>query len=92
MARYRRQDQIERRVAERLEAGGTRWDVDLIAKRATGVPGYRMTLAFLESEGSAGAFVELDPAPSREDAEERAGELAADPGHLRALLEAERGS
>lgn len=91
MARYRRQDQIEEPVAEGLEADGVRWNVDLIAKRATGVRGYRMTLSFLEVDGEGSAFVELDPAPSREAAAERAWELRAAPARIRALLIAQRG-
>lgn len=90
MARYRRRDQLEIRVAEALEAAASRWSADLIAKRATGVPGYRMTLAFLELCGDGSAFVELEPAPSREVVEERGQALAADPARLRELLEAER--
>jgi hypothetical protein len=89
MARYRRGDQIERRVTDALEASGSRWSVDLIAKRATGVPGYRMTLAFLEVDGARSAFVELDPEPTREGAEARGAALASDSAQLRSLLEAE---
>lgn len=89
MARYRRRDQIEIRLTESLDAASSRWSADLIAKRATGVSGYRMTLAFLELEGDGSAFVELDPAPSREEAEERGEALRADPDRLRSLLEGE---
>ena len=92
MARYRRQDQIEETVAGALEAAGSRWSVDLIAKRATGVRGYRVTLAFLEADGGRSAFVELDPAPAREAASALAAELRGDPDRLRRLLEAELGS
>jgi hypothetical protein len=91
MARYRRRDQIEIRVADALDAAGSRWSADLIAKRATGVPGYRMTLAFLELEGDGSAFVEIDPAPSREEAEARGEALAADPVRLARLLQTGRG-
>lgn len=89
MARYRRRDQIEIRLIDSLQAADTHWSADLIAKRATGVAGYRMTLAFLELEGDGSAFVELDAAPSREEAEERGETLRTDPGRLRSLLEAE---
>jgi len=92
MARYRRRDQIEERVAEALDAAGSRWSVDLIAKRATGVRGYRVTLAFLEAGGERSAFVELDPVPGRDHASARAAELRDAPDRLRDLLEAELGA
>ena len=78
-------------MADALDAAGSRWSADLIAKRATGVPGYRMTLAFLELEGDGSAFVEIDPAPSREEAEARGEALAADPVRLARLLQTGRG-
>lgn len=87
MARYRRSDQIERRLLETLEAEGGDYMVDLIAKKATGVEGYRMTLSFIDREGSDSRFVRLDPADDREEVERRAGELGDDPDRLRALLQ-----
>jgi len=92
MARYRRRDQIEERVTGALDAAGSRWSVDLIAKRATGVPGYRVTLAFLETEGARSAFVELEPAPSREAASALAVRLREAPERVRSLLEEELGA
>ncbi|MFQ5890882.1 MAG: hypothetical protein ACE5JR_12690 [Gemmatimonadota bacterium] len=86
MARYRRRDSIETRLAEDLEVEGVRYTVDLIAKRATGVTGYRLTLAFLARDGSRTAFVDLEPAPGREEAKARAESLRSDPAALRGLL------
>ena len=62
MARYRRRDSIEAHLAEAVEAGGRSFSAELIAKRATGVSGYKMTLGFFELEGSDAYLVELDPA------------------------------
>ncbi len=87
MARYRKRDAVEMRLADDLAADGRRFTIDLIAKRATGVEGYRMTLAFLELDGDASFFVDLEPAASREEATSRGEALAADPGRLRTLLE-----
>ena len=91
MARYRKRDALEERLAQALELGGRTFTVDLIAKRATGVEGYRTTLAFLERGGAGSFFVDLDPAGSREEAGRRAEELAADPDRLRRILEDELG-
>ena len=86
MARYRKRDAFEERVADEIEADGHRFTVDLIAKRATGVEGYRMTLVFLELGDSTSYFVELDPAESREAAERRVESLRTDEAELLRLL------
>lgn len=69
-----------------LKVGGRRYTVELIAKKATGVEGYRMTLSYLETDGSDSAFVQLDPAATQDEVEARARELAEDPDRLRDLL------
>ncbi len=89
MARYRRRDSIEAHLAEAIEAGGRSFSAELIAKRATGVSGYKMTLGFFELEGSGAYLVELDPAISREEVARRAEELQADPAELLRMLEAQ---
>lgn len=86
MARYRRGDQLELRVADRLEAEGAAWTVDLIAKKATGVEGYRLTLSFIEVDGTRAEFVGLDPVDARAEVEATADALADDPGRVRRLL------
>jgi hypothetical protein len=86
MARYRRSDQIESRVADELDVDGVVFTVDLIAKKATGVDGYRLTLSCLQVDGPESRFVQLEPADSREEAEDRAEALAGDPDRLRDLL------
>lgn len=91
MARYRRKDQIEVPVAEEFEVDGTTYSVDLIAKRATGVDGFRCTLSFIAEEGGPNAFVELEPASGRREARERGGKLRGDPGRMRDLLRTELG-
>lgn len=86
MARYRKSDALELRLADEVEAAGRRFSADLIAKKATGVPGFRMTLAFLELDGPGSVFVDLEPAPGREEARRRAEELVAEPARLAAVL------
>lgn len=90
MARYRRSDQIEVRVSDGLDALDTSWTVELTAKKATGVEGYRLTLSYLEVEGSDAEFVHLDPADTRQEVEDRAAALGDDPERLRDLLRAKR--
>lgn len=89
MARYRRGDQREERVAEELESDGRIYRVDLIAKRATGVEGWRMTLAFFEIDGPESAFVNLEPAESREEVTGRVERLRGNPRRLLRLLRGE---
>lgn len=91
MARYRRSDQIEARVSDGLDALDTSWTVDLTAKKATGVEGYRLTLSYLEVDGSGAEFVQIDPADDRPEVEERADALAAEPDRLAELLREARG-
>lgn len=86
MARYRKSDALEMRLADEVEAEGRVFTADLSAKKATGVPGFRMTLAFLELDGPGSVFVDLDPAPGREEARRRAEALRADPARLAGIL------
>lgn len=86
MARYRRRDAIETRLSDALEADGRTFTADLIAKRATGVEGYRLTLAFFEIDGPANAIVDLPSVGSRDDVQERAEALRSDPERLASLL------
>lgn len=78
---------METRLADDLSVAGRTFTADLIAKRATGVRGYKMTLAFIERDGAESHFVDLDPASSRDEAEERAEALRADPGLLEQQLQ-----
>lgn len=89
MARYRRKDQIEVSVADGLEVDGERYAVDLIAKRATGVEGYRCTLSFIAEEDGPNAFVDLEPASGRREARRRGEGLRHRDAELRELLRAE---
>lgn len=91
MARYRRRDALEFRIATGLEIDGVPYTVDLSCKRATGVPGYRMTLAYVADDGSRTAFVELEPAQGREEARERAEALGGDPVALAEMLRSRAG-
>lgn len=86
MARYRRRDSFEMRVSDSVEAEGRTYTADLIAKHATGVAGYRVTLAFFELDGPHNVIVQLPPAASRAEVQARADSLRADPEALARLL------
>lgn len=79
-------------MADDLEVGERRYEVELIAKKATGVEGYRLTLSYLETDGPDSAFVQLDPAATQQEVEDRARRLSEDPDHLRVLLSEGRGA
>lgn len=86
MARYRRRDAIETRLSDAIEAEGRTFTADLIAKRATGVEGYKLTLAFFEVDGPGNAIVDLPSAASREEVEQRSEAMRAEPERLASLL------
>lgn len=73
-------------MADELEAEESAWTVDLIAKKATGVEGYRLTLSFIEADGTGAQFVGIDPVDTRAEVEELAGALADDPDRVREIL------
>ncbi len=73
-------------MAEDLAANGRAFTADLIAKRATGVAGYRVTLAFFEVDGPRNVIVDLSPAQSREEVAERARTLSGDVEGLLSML------
>lgn len=85
MPRYRRGEQVTVHLHDALEIEGEPFEVDLIAKRATGVRGYRVTVAFIAEEGERNVFAELEAVDSRGEAEDVAAELSNDPERLRRL-------
>lgn len=90
MARYRRHDQVDLQIAEGLAVDGKAYEVDLIAKKATGVRGFRVTLAFIGPQGGDNAFVDLEPVGTRQEAEDLAADLQEKPDELRHLLRKEK--
>lgn len=72
----------EHRLADRLEVDGVAYTVELIARRGTGVQGYRVTVHYIPHEGGKEVEVELPKAPSTADVHRLARELSADPLQL----------
>jgi hypothetical protein len=64
MAMSRSSSWKEHRLSNRLECGGVEYSVDLVARKATGVEGWRMTLVFLPRAEGTEIKVELPNAAS----------------------------
>lgn len=90
MARYRKRDQVDERLADDLEIDGRSYTVDYIAKKATGVTGYRVTVAFIAEDGDDHVFVDLDPVDTRPEAEASAEVLSSDRDGLVELFRRQR--
>lgn len=54
----------EHRLANRLQCEGGEYSVDLVARKATGVEGWKMTLVYLPREAGSEVKVELPNAAS----------------------------
>jgi hypothetical protein len=78
------------RLADRLEIDGTEYTVDLIARRATGVQGYRVSVVFLPRDGGAEVQAALPNAASNVDVNHQVRELAPNADRLRSLFRAAR--
>jgi hypothetical protein len=83
MAMSRSSSWKEYRLANRLECGGVEYSVDLVARKATGVEGWRMTLVFLPREGGGEVKAELPNAASTADVRRIARELEGAEERLR---------
>ena len=77
----------EHRLADRLEVDGRSYTVQLIARRGTGVQGYRVTIHYLPHEGGDEVQAELPNAGSTADVHRMARELEADPARLVSMFE-----
>ncbi len=78
---------LDFRLADRLDVGGRGHTVDLLARRGTGVQGFRVTIVFLPREGGDEIQVELPNAASTADVHRLVRELQGDAARLRSLGE-----
>ena len=79
---------IEHRLADSLDIDGIEYRVDLVARRGTGVQGFRVTVVYLpRQDGGAEREVESAPAGSIADVHRRARELEGNETVLRELFE-----
>ena len=85
MALSRSSSWKEHRLASRLECGGTEYSVDLVARKATGVEGWKMTLVYLPRESGPEVKVELPNAASTAEVRRTVNELEGAELRLREL-------
>jgi hypothetical protein len=76
----------EHRLANRLPCDGEEYSVDLVARKATGVEGWKMTLVFLPRESGSEVKVELPNAASTADVRRTVRELEGADDRLRELF------
>lgn len=82
----------EHRLADRLEIDGVAYTVELVARRGTGVQGYRVTLHYIPHEAGNEVQLELPNAASTADVHRLARELEADPLRLVSMAHEARGA
>jgi hypothetical protein len=87
MAMSRSSSWKEHRLANRLECGGNEYSVDLVARKATGVEGWKMTLVYLPRGSGQEVKVELPNAASTADVRRLVRELEGAEARLRELFE-----
>ena len=75
----------EHRLADRLELDGAAYTVQLVARRGTGVQGYRVTVHYIPHEAGTEVQAELPNAASTSDVHRMARELESDPVRLESL-------
>lgn len=85
MAMSRSSSWKEHRLTNRLECDGVEYSVDLVARKATGVEGWKMTLVYLPRESGAEIKVELPNAASTADVRRTVRELEGAEDRLREL-------
>lgn len=87
MAMSRSSSWKEHRLANRLECGGREFSVDLVARKATGVEGWKMTLVYLPRDSGSEVKVELPNAASTAEVRRMVRELEGAEDRLRELCD-----
>jgi hypothetical protein len=85
MALSRSSSWKEHRLVDRLECDGAEFSVDLVARKATGVDGWKMTVVFLPRDAGAEVKAELPNAASTADVRRMVKELEGADDRLRDL-------
>jgi hypothetical protein len=86
MAMSRSSSWREHRLADRLEVNGSVYRVDMVARKATGVEGWRMSLVYLPADSVAEVNVDLPNATSTADVRRVVRELGSADDSLGDLL------
>jgi hypothetical protein len=77
---------IEHRLSSDLEVDGRHYIADLLARKGTGVQGFRVSVVFIPHEGGGDVEVALPNAPSTAEVHAMTRELQGDAGRLSVLL------
>jgi hypothetical protein len=77
---------IEHRLADDLVIGGNSYQVNLVARKGTGVQGYRVSIDFIRHDGMETRSASLPNAASTADVHAVQRELTADSARLAALF------
>lgn len=85
MALSRSSSWKEHRLSDRLECDGAVYSVDLVARKATGVEGWKVTLVYLPRAEGQEMKVELPNAASTADVRRLVREFEGDGDRLREL-------
>ena len=86
MALSRSSSWKEHRLANRLEIGGTEYSVDLVARKATGVEGWKVTVVFLPRDAGSEVKADLPNAASTAEVRRLVTELEGTEARLRDLF------
>jgi hypothetical protein len=73
---------IEHRLADALSIGESEYTVNLLARKGTGVQGFRVTLVCIPHEGGRDIEADLPNAATTADVHRRSRELTEDPAEL----------
>ncbi|MFL5382377.1 MAG: hypothetical protein ACJ8GN_07710 [Longimicrobiaceae bacterium] len=92
MALSRSSSWKEHRLASRLEVDGREFSVDLVARKATGVEGWKATVVFLPRDGGAEVVANLPNAASTAEVRRLVSELEGAEDRLRELCRGAAGS
>jgi hypothetical protein len=76
---------IEHRLDGDLEVDGQHYTANLLARKGTGVAGFRVTVVFLPHEGGDALERDLPNASNTADVHRMTRELSAEPERLRSL-------
>jgi hypothetical protein len=85
MALSRSSSWKEHRLANRLEVDGTEYSVDLVARKATGVEGWKVTVVFLPRNGGGEVKADLPNASSTAEVRRLVTELEGADDRLREI-------
>jgi hypothetical protein len=80
---------IEHRLDSDLDVDGRRYTANLLARKGTGVTGFRVTAVFLPHDGGDALERDLPSANNTADVHRMTRELSADQDRLRSLVRGE---